>query len=172
VAVVLVQRGNGAGELGDATVMGGEAVLLQMPSGRAELADVDDGARFDLMALSFTPCALIAEPLVRPIPWTFHHGLDTGDGAGVHGRSGGGEGVVDVVAEVAVGVRPGKVTSGLSQLEAIIRELLPEVHKLAHPTDYLCSGRVVANDLGLEGVVLLLLHGPVHTGRVHLSVSK
>jgi len=78
----------------------------------------------------------------------------------------------DVTSEAAIGVCPSEVTSGLPQTKAIVCELLSEVSQLSSATSDLGTPSPIADHLGTEGVVVLLLQGPVDALRVSLSIGK
>ena len=85
-----------------------------MPSIVAQLTDPDEGTGLDSMSLAHAPGALVLESFVGPVPWTVDSFLDPSDVAGIKRGSGWSEGMSDVSAKAAVGVRPGKVASGLA----------------------------------------------------------
>ena len=82
-AAVLVDEGDMAWLEGDATEVGLETIFLEMSPTVAQLADANEGARLDAMSLAHTPGALVAEPLVGPIPGAIDGLLDPSDVAAV-----------------------------------------------------------------------------------------
>src|SRR5712691_1427215 len=124
------------------------------------------------MPLAHAPSALVAQPFVRPVPWTVDCLLDPNDVARIEGRRGGGEGVGDVAAKASVGVRPSEVASGLPQTKVIVRELLSEVGQLPSAMSDLGASGSVADYLRPEGVVVFLLEGPINPLRVGLSFGE
>jgi len=69
--------------------------------------------------------------------------------------------VGDVTSETAIGVCPSEVASRLPQTKAIVSELLSEVGQLSGATSDLGTPGPIADYLGAEGVIVLLLQGPV-----------
>src|SRR5260221_464202 len=124
------------------------------------------------MSFAHAPSALVTQPFVHPVPQTVDGLLNAGDMTGAEGGCGGGEGVGDMATEMSVGVRPREATSGLPQLKAIVRELLSEVGQLPSTTSDLGACGPVSNYFGAKGVVAFLLHSPVYTVGVDLSVSE
>src|SRR5712691_4580799 len=116
-AAILMGDGDTAWLEGDAASVRLVAVLFEMPTAVAQLTDTEEGTGLDAMPLAHAPSALVAQPLVRPVPWTVDGLLDPSDVARIEGRCGGGEGVGDVAAEVSVGVCLSEVASGLPQTE-------------------------------------------------------
>ena len=94
--------------------VGLEAIFLQVSSVVAQLTDPDEGTGLDSMSFVHAPGALVIELFVSPVPWTVNSFLDSSDVAGIERGSGWSEGMSDVLAKAAVGVRPGKVASGLA----------------------------------------------------------
>ena len=68
---------------GDATKVGLEAIFLEVPPTVAQLANANEGTRLDAMSLAHTPGALVAKPLVGPIPGAIDGLLDPSDVAAV-----------------------------------------------------------------------------------------
>src|SRR5260221_7284381 len=148
------------------------AVLFEMPAAVAQLADTEEGAELDAMPFAHAPSAFVAQPLVRPVPWTVDGLLDPSDVARVEGGCGGGEGVGDVAAGASVGVRPSEMASGLPQTKAIVCELFPEVGQLPSATSDLGACGPVADDFCPESVVVFLLKGPINPFGVRLSFGE
>jgi len=141
--------------------VGLEAVLLQMSSGTAQAALVDQGAVFDFVALVPTPKAFVTQPVVRPIPWTVDGLLDATDMSRIEGGCGGGEGMGDMAAEAMVSIGVGEATCRLVEDELVVRELLTHVYDLSRLAYYLGASSAVADDFGMERVIAFLFHGPV-----------
>src|SRR5260221_2225010 len=124
------------------------------------------------MPLAQAPSALVAQPLVHPVPWTVDGLLDPSDVARIEGRCGRGERVGDVAAEASVGVRLSEMTSGLPQTKAIVCKLFPEVGQLPSATSDLGACGSVADNFRPESVVVFLLEGPINPFRVSLSFGE
>src|SRR5260221_1416087 len=157
---------------GDAADVRLVAIFFEMPAAVAQLTDTKEGAELNAMSLAHAPSALVAQPLVRPVPWTVDGLLDPSDVARIEGRCGRGEGVGDVAAEASVGVRPSEMASGLPQTKAIVCELFPEVGQLPSATSDLGACGPVADDFCPESVVVLLLKGPIDPFGVRLSFGE
>ena len=78
----------------------------------------------------------------------------------------------NVAAESSIGVGFGEATSGLSEGEPVVCELLSKVSQLTSSTDYLGFGRAMAHDFCSEGVIVLLSYSPVDSFSVQLSFGK
>src|SRR5712691_12788291 len=168
-AAILMGEGDMTRLEGDAANVRLVAIFFEMPAAVAQLTDMEEGTELNAMPLAHAPSALVAQPLVRPVPWTVDGLLDPSDVARVEGRCGSGEGVGDVAAEASVGVRPSEMASGLPQTKAIVCKLFPEVGQLSSATSDLGACGPVADDLCLESVVVFLLEGPIDSFGVSLS---
>jgi len=135
-AVVAMDEGDTTDLDAYTTQVGLEAVLLQMSSGTAQAALVDQGAVFDFVALAPTPEAFVTQPVVRPIPWTVDGLLDATDMSRIEGGCGRGEGMGDMAAEAMVSVGAGEATCRLVEDEPVICELLTHVRNLSRPAYY------------------------------------
>src|SRR5260221_10822438 len=171
-AAILMSEGDLTRLEGDAANVRLVAIFLEVPTAVAQLTDTEEGAELNAMPFAHAPSALVAQPLVRPVPWTVDGLLDPSDVARVEGRCGGGEGVGDMAAEASVGVCPSEVASGLPQTEAIVSELFSEVGQLPSATSDLGARGPVADDFCPKGVVVFLLEGPVDPFGVGLSFGE
>src|SRR5712691_2297388 len=160
-AAILMGEGDATRLEGDAANVRLVAIFFEMPTAVAQMTDTEEGAGLNAMPLAHAPSALVAQPLIRPVPWTVDGLLDPSDVARVEGRRGGGERVGDVAAEAWIGVGLSEVASGLPQTKAIVCELLPQVGQLSSATSDLGTPSPVANHLGAEGVIVFLFQGPV-----------
>src|SRR5712691_7604753 len=171
-AAILMGEGDTTRLEGDTANVWLVAIFFEMPAAVAQLTDTEEGAELNAMPLAHAPSALVAQPLVRPVPWTVDGLLDPNDVARIEGRCGRGEGVGDVAAEASVGVRSSEMASGLPQTKAIVCKLFPEVGQLPSVMSDLGACGPVADDFRPEGVVVFLLKGPVNSFGVRLSFGK
>src|SRR5260221_4783294 len=130
VTAILLGEGNTAGLETNTAMMGLVAVLLEVPSIVAQLADLDEGAGLDVMPFVHVPSALITQSLVHPIPGVVNSFLDLSDMTSVQGGGGRGEGVCDVVAKATICIGSSEMTSGLGQFKVFVCQLLSEVCQL------------------------------------------
>jgi hypothetical protein len=69
----------------DTVEVGLEAIVLEVTTTVAQLADPDEGVGLDAMSFTHAPGALVAQPLIGPVPWAVNGFLYPSDVAGVEG---------------------------------------------------------------------------------------